>query len=343
VTDITVIGAGYVGLVTGVCLAELGHSVTCLEIDPHRLAVLRRGESPIHEPGLEPLMRHNCERGRLDFTDDYPLAIARASIVFLAVPTPAGPDGHADTSFVFAAVRTLLPYVQTNAIIVTKTFYGAIKDPPSGETWLVLEYLTEGMRVSKMPHPDAMSMAASWIGRFHATGEARLLDLPGALLRTYDIDYYLGWARRTLLFADAFRSPFPWLSRVCDGYENRVADLLTARPVVVHGEFTPHNILMSGGAIFPVDWESAAMGAGEIDLAILTDSWPEVLTGQCELEYERARWPGGTPSSFRETLMTARLYCQFRWLGARPEWTTDQRSLWRFAQLRSLGEALGLC
>jgi hypothetical protein len=226
--------------------------------------------------------------------------------------------------------------------VTVPTFYGAIKDHPSGETWLILEYLPEGMRVSKMPHPDAMSMAASWIGQFHATSEARLHELPRTLLKAYDADYYLGWARRTLLFADALPTPFYWLRGVCDGYEHRLASLMKARPSVVHGEFTPHNVLMSGGTIFPVDWESAALGAGEIDLAILTDSWPASLTEACKLAYQRARWPGGRPSDFEESLATARLYCQFRWLGARPEWTTDQRAHWRFAQLRSLGQELGL-
>ncbi|MHB8574693.1 MAG: UDP-glucose dehydrogenase family protein [Dehalococcoidia bacterium] len=120
-TRLAIIGVGYVGLVTGACLAELGHTITCIEIDPDRLAKLRRGECPIHEPGLPELLVRNRDAGRLRFTDSYADAIPGSEAVFLAVPTPAAADGQADTSYVFRAVDSLLSCAEPGTIVVTKS------------------------------------------------------------------------------------------------------------------------------------------------------------------------------------------------------------------------------
>ncbi|HET7738478.1 MAG TPA: UDP-glucose/GDP-mannose dehydrogenase family protein, partial [Tepidiformaceae bacterium] len=118
---IVVIGAGYVGLVTGACLAALGHQVTCLEIDRGRLAKLRAGVTPFHEPGLDDLLQRCNTAGLLAFDDDYAAAIPAADFVFLAVNTPPGAGGHADTSFVFRAVESIAHHVRDDAIVVTKS------------------------------------------------------------------------------------------------------------------------------------------------------------------------------------------------------------------------------
>src|SRR5688572_27612702 len=104
---ISVIGAGYVGIVTGACLAELGHGVICVEADDRRLASLRRGEVPIYEPGLGALVERNRRAGRLDFTGDHAMALRQADFAFVAVNTPPCPDGRADTSAVRAAVEAI--------------------------------------------------------------------------------------------------------------------------------------------------------------------------------------------------------------------------------------------
>jgi UDPglucose 6-dehydrogenase len=119
--DVCVIGAGYVGLVTGVGLAELGHSVTCLEVDEHRLRVLRSGNTFFHEHGLPGLIAKNTQAGRLSFTDSYRDAIPKAEFIFIAVNTPMGEHGQADTSYVFAAVNSILTHTQGRHIIVTKS------------------------------------------------------------------------------------------------------------------------------------------------------------------------------------------------------------------------------
>ena len=88
--NITVVGTGYVGLVTGTCFAESGHRVTCLDIDPKKIDTLRAGGIPIYEPGLEELVRRNVKEKRLHFTTSYPDAMREAEVAFIAVGTPPG-------------------------------------------------------------------------------------------------------------------------------------------------------------------------------------------------------------------------------------------------------------
>ena len=118
---ISVIGAGHIGLPTGVSFAELGHTVVCVETDPIRLSMLQRGELPMYEPGLSELVAHHREAGRLSFTNDYALAIPISSLIFVTVNTPVDRDGHTDTSFVFAAVRSVLQFAQPGLTIVIKS------------------------------------------------------------------------------------------------------------------------------------------------------------------------------------------------------------------------------
>lgn len=119
--DITMIGAGYVGLVTGACLAELGHNVVCMEIDPAKLSMLQQGMVPIHEAGLDALVARHRSSGRLSFTADYALAIPACQFAFIAVNTPPEPSGRANTSFVFSAVRSILDHAEEGITIVTKS------------------------------------------------------------------------------------------------------------------------------------------------------------------------------------------------------------------------------
>ncbi len=119
--NIAVIGTGYVGLVTGVCLAEIGHSVTCLDIDEEKVSLLNHGRSPIFEEGLEDLLGKNLRRGRLEFTTDYEEGLAGKEVVYLAVGTPETADGSADLTFIEAASRAIAGHLKQNAVIVTKS------------------------------------------------------------------------------------------------------------------------------------------------------------------------------------------------------------------------------
>src|SRR5215203_2383554 len=119
---IAMIGTGYVGLVSGACLADFGHEVSCIDKDASKIEALKNGRMPIWEPGLEALVKANAERGRLTFTTDLPSGVAGAEAVFIAVGTPARRgDGHADLSFVFAAVRELAQVIKPGTVVVTKS------------------------------------------------------------------------------------------------------------------------------------------------------------------------------------------------------------------------------
>ncbi len=119
---IAMIGTGYVGLVSGACLADFGHHVMCIDKDPAKIAALEAGVMPIWEPGLEALVKANVERKRLDFTTDLAAGIAAAEAVFIAVGTPARPsDGHADLTYVYAAVRELAAALTGPVVVVTKS------------------------------------------------------------------------------------------------------------------------------------------------------------------------------------------------------------------------------
>jgi aminoglycoside phosphotransferase (APT) family kinase protein len=111
---------------------------------------------------------------------------------------------------------------------------------------------------------------------------------------------------------------------------------------VVHGELCPQNVLVARGVVCPVDWESAAWGAGEVDLAALTDGWPEDVVRACASAYQQARWPDGPPPGFERRLAAARLHNEFRWLGSRPGWTSYPRARARFQALQSAAERAGL-
>src|ERR1700679_369117 len=104
---ITVVGTGYVGLVTGTCFAETGNTVTCVDIDGAKIKRMQRGQVPIYEPGLEALFHRNIGEGRLSFTTDLGAAVAEAEIIFLALPTPPHEDGSADLSYILGVADQL--------------------------------------------------------------------------------------------------------------------------------------------------------------------------------------------------------------------------------------------
>lgn len=117
---LSIIGTGYVGLVTGTCFAEMGHEVTCIDIDASKVDRMKKGECPIYEPGLEPLMQSNYKEGRLHFATDYE-SVRNADAVFLAVGTPSSDDGRADLKYVFSACDSIAPYLNDKSVVVVKS------------------------------------------------------------------------------------------------------------------------------------------------------------------------------------------------------------------------------
>jgi UDPglucose 6-dehydrogenase len=119
---IAIVGSGYVGLVTGVCLADFGHDVVCIDKDRQKIEALGRGEIPIYEPGLGDLVKANVASGRLSFTTDLASTVPTAEVIFIAVGTPSRRgDGHADLSYVYAVAREVAGAVSGFAVVVTKS------------------------------------------------------------------------------------------------------------------------------------------------------------------------------------------------------------------------------
>lgn len=118
---VTVIGTGYVGLVTGACLADVGNDVLCIDIDEKKIDRLRGGEIPIHEPGLDQVVARNVRDERLHFSNSYDDAVAHADVIFIAVGTPSGEDGSADLSHVLACARELGRRLTRDTLVVVKS------------------------------------------------------------------------------------------------------------------------------------------------------------------------------------------------------------------------------
>ena len=118
---VSIFGTGYVGLVTGTCLAEVGHDVVCVDVDAGKVQRLREGIIPIYEPGLEPMVRANHAAGRLDFTTDAARAVAHGEVVFIAVGTPPDEDGSADLQYVLQVARTIGEHLERPAVVVDKS------------------------------------------------------------------------------------------------------------------------------------------------------------------------------------------------------------------------------
>ncbi|MCC7061152.1 MAG: UDP-glucose/GDP-mannose dehydrogenase family protein, partial [Burkholderiaceae bacterium] len=118
---LAVFGAGYVGLVTAACFAEMGNHVACVDVDADRVARLNRGEVPIHEPGLAPLLERGLAQKRIRFGTDAADALAGAEVVFIAVGTPPSEDGSADLSHVLAVARTIGSLMSARCVVVDKS------------------------------------------------------------------------------------------------------------------------------------------------------------------------------------------------------------------------------
>lgn len=181
--EISVVGAGYVGLVTGACLAHLGHRVTCLDIDSEKVQRLRRGEIPLYEPGLEPLVQEGMAEGRLSFTLDPQHSIPNSDFIFVAVQTPAASNGEADLVALLNATRSIAPLVRSGAIIIQKStapigtasLVERLVAGRNGSSVRVVanpEFLREGTAIQDFLHPDRVVLGAN-----DRAAAARVADL----------------------------------------------------------------------------------------------------------------------------------------------------------------------
>jgi UDPglucose 6-dehydrogenase len=164
---LVMIGSGYVGLVSGVCFADFGHYVVCVDKDPRKIETLNSGGVPIYEPGLEELVANNVKAGRLSFTTDLAEAVAQADAIFIAVGTPSRRgDGHADLNYVYGAAREIAAAVKGFTVVVTKSTVPVgtgdeieriIRDAnPQADVAVCSnpEFLREGAAISDFKRPD---------------------------------------------------------------------------------------------------------------------------------------------------------------------------------------------
>lgn len=172
--NICVVGTGYVGLVSGACLADFGNRVVCADIDEEKIDKLRQGIMPIYEPGLSEVVERNVEKKRLSFTSDVDAAIRESEVVFIAVGTPPGKDGEADLSIVFSVAESIARNLNGYKVIVTKSTVPAgtgarvrqiVKEKgPKGTEFDVVsnpEFLREGSAVEDFMRPDRVVIGST--------------------------------------------------------------------------------------------------------------------------------------------------------------------------------------
>jgi UDPglucose 6-dehydrogenase len=170
---ITIIGTGYVGLVSGACFSEFGHDVVCVDKDTNKIDALNNGIIPIYEPGLSALVERNSSAGRLSFTTDLKKSVENSTAIFIAVGTPSRRgDGHADLKYVFAAVEELAQYINDYTIIVTKStvpvgtgheIKARLSDLLDDDIFDVAsnpEFLREGAAIDDFMRPDRVIVGA---------------------------------------------------------------------------------------------------------------------------------------------------------------------------------------
>jgi len=171
--NIAVVGVGYVGLVTGVCLSDLGNRVVCVDIDEDKIESLRQGEMPIYEPGLEDLVERNVRSGRLSFTTSYEEGLTDADFVFIAVGTPEGVDGEADLRYVRMAAQSIADQMDHPLVIVNKATVPVgtgdwvadlIRQYRNGDVEFAVvsnpEFLREGSAISDFLEPDRVVLGS---------------------------------------------------------------------------------------------------------------------------------------------------------------------------------------
>lgn len=273
---IGVVGTGYVGLVTGTCLANTGNSVSCLDIDADKVSRLNQGEVPIYEPGLKELVHRNAEAGRLRFTTDTAEAIGRAEIVFLAVGTPPRDDGSADLSALWNVVDAIAAHLDPEAIVVTKSTVpvgtaATIERrlcEATGRDWQVAsnpEFLKEGAAIEDFQKPDRVVVGV----RTKKVGD-KLRSLYASFLRTERPFLVMTpeSAEMTKYVANALlATKISFINEVANLCERMEADIDDVRRGIGHDCRIGFSFMFPGagygGSCFPKDVQALAAMARE--------------------------------------------------------------------------------
>ena len=292
---ITVVGVGYVGLVTGACLADLGNQVVCINRSQEKSDNLRKGILPIYEPGLEEIVRRNTEAGRLLFTTSWDSAVSQAEFVFIAVGTPTGTEGEADLAHVDAVTVEIAKRIQEPVIIVNKSTVpigtgdwvaDIVRDirGDNAQFWVVSnpEFLREGSGVYDFLNPDRVVLgstsrqAAERVAELYAPlgGETIITDLRTAEMIKYASNAFLA-------------TKISFINEIANICESLGADVRA----VAHGMGTDRRISPAflgagvgwGGSCFPKDIKAL------IHMAELHGERPEILRAVSHVNYDQRK------------------------------------------------------
>ena len=263
---ITMVGTGYVGLVTGTCLADSGNDVTCLDIDADKVAMLGRGEIPIYEPGLAELVRRNADVGRLTFTTDYAAAVPGADMAFVGVGTPQSDDGRANLSGLWAVVESLAPHLSERCVVVIKSTVpvgtnrkvaAKLKELTGRDVPVASnpEFLKEGAAVEDFTKPDRVV-----VGTPDPAVADRLRELYRPFLRTERPFLAMGWesAEMTKYTANCLlATKISFINEMANLAERVGADINDVRRGIGHDVRIGFQFLFPGvgygGSCFPKD------------------------------------------------------------------------------------------
>lgn len=163
---IAVAGTGYVGLVAGVCFAEVGHQVTCVDIDENKVSVMKSGISPIYEADLEELMQKNFNAGRIDYTTDYNSAYKDADAIFIGVGTPEQPDGSANLSFIATVARQIAESVEKDCLVVVKSTVPVGTNDKVDQ--FIQDFLVNDVKVEVVSNPEFLAQGSAVHDTLHA-------------------------------------------------------------------------------------------------------------------------------------------------------------------------------
>ncbi|MFZ2102572.1 MAG: UDP-glucose/GDP-mannose dehydrogenase family protein [Oricola sp.] len=277
---ITMIGAGYVGLVSGACFADIGHDVICVDRDETKLEALRRGEIPIYEPGLETIVHANVRADRLRFSSDLAAAVGDADAVFIAVGTPSrSGDGLADLTYVYAVARDLAPSLKDHTVVVTKSTVPVgtgdeieriiHKANPAADVAVASnpEFLREGSAIGDFMHPDRIV-----IGTDDARARVVMHDIYAPL--DTDHDRILMMGRRTAELTKYAGNSFlamkvTFINEIADLCEKVGADVLDVARGIGMDERIGRKFLHAGpgigGSCFPKDTLALVKTAHDAD------------------------------------------------------------------------------
>ncbi|KGR86928.1 UDP-glucose dehydrogenase family protein [Lysinibacillus boronitolerans] len=299
-TNVAVIGTGYVGLVTGVVLSEIGHTVTCIDIDDCKVNKLKAGKSPIYEPGLDELMVKNIEANRLTFTTNHVDAFLHAEIVFIAVGTPQSESGAADLTYIKQAAKDIALHIVNDTIVVVKSTV------PVGTNDLVQSIIEENIvanvKVEVVSNPEFLREGHAIHDTFH--GDRIVIgaetEKSGSIIEQLFKPLSLPIVRTNRKSAEMIKYAANAFLAVKISYINEIANLCEAVGAnvadVADGMGMDHRVgraflnagLGYGGSCFPKDTEAIAYLAKENDAPLtIVEKAIQVNTKQRQLFLEK--------------------------------------------------------